>query len=56
MSIHSTTTLTGDSAYRSEIRLPADEPAPSDTAITIDGKWTGSCPQGVVPGDLTKTA
>jgi hypothetical protein len=54
MSVHSTTTLTADSAYHSEIRLHADEPAPSDTAITIDGKWTGSCPLGVVPGDLTQ--
>ena len=54
MSIHSSTTLTGDSVYHSDIHLHADDPAPSDTAVTIDGKWVGPCPQGIVPGDLTQ--
>lgn len=48
---HSDTTFTGDTAYHSEIhtRYQSASGSISDTAIVLDGKWTGPCAEGQTP-------
>jgi len=52
----STTTLTGDTAYRTEARAAFDPPlkgTPRDSVTIIDGKHIGACKEGQQPGDMT---
>lgn len=53
----SVTTFTGDTAYHSEItthheNAGADRP---DSKSTMDGKWVGTCPADMKPGDAVVT-
>jgi len=52
--LHSKITFTGNTAYRAEVRVHSDPPfmGRSDTTTTQIGKWTGSCPPEMKPGDL----
>ena len=52
----SVTTLTGDSAYRTEAHAVFDPPlknTPRDSVTVIDGKHIGACKEGQQPGDMT---
>ena len=49
-------TLTGDTAYRTEVRASFDPPlkgTPRDSVTIIDGKHVGDCKEGQQPGDMT---
>src|ERR1700733_6845410 len=52
-SSRSVTTFTGDTAYRTEI-TSHHENRP-DSTTTMDGKWIGSCPADMKPGDAVVT-
>lgn len=47
-------TLTGDTAYRTEISATYEPPfmGMKDSQTTLDGKFTGACRDGLVPGDF----
>ena len=50
------TTLTGDTAYRTEAHAVFDPPlkgTPRDSVTVIDGKHIGACKEGQQPGDMT---
>ena len=52
----SVTTLSGDSAYRTEAHAVFDPPlknTPRDSVTIIDGKHIGPCKDGQQPGDMT---
>jgi hypothetical protein len=52
----STMTLTGDTAYRTEVDTTFDPPMNGTMAkshMTIDGKYLGACKPGQRPGDVT---
>ena len=52
----SVTTLTGDTAYRTEARAVFDPPlkgTPRDSVTIVDGKHVGPCKEGQQPGDMT---
>jgi hypothetical protein len=52
----SVTTLTGDTAYRTEARAVFDPPlkgTPRDSVTIVDGKHVGACKEGQQPGDMT---
>jgi hypothetical protein len=52
----SVTTLSGDSAYRTEAHAVFDPPlkgTPRDSVTVIDAKHIGACKEGQQPGDLT---
>jgi len=52
----SVTTITGDTAYRTEARAAFDPPlkgTPRDSVTIIDGKHVGACKEGQQPGDMT---
>ena len=56
MQTKSVTTLSGDSAYRTEARAVFDPPlknTPRDSVTVIDGKHVGPCKEGQQPGDMT---
>jgi len=49
-------TLTGDSAYHTEVRASFDPPlkgTPKDSVTVIDGRHVGECKEGQKPGDMT---
>ena len=49
-------TLTGDSAYHTEVRASFDPPlkgTPRDSVTVIDGRHVGDCKEGQQPGDMT---
>lgn len=49
-------TLTGDTAYHTEVRASFDPPlkgTPRDSLTVIDGRHVGDCKQGQQPGDMT---
>ena len=49
-------TLTGDTAYHTEVRASFDPPlkgTPKDSLTIIDGRHVGSCKEGQQPGDMT---
>ncbi len=49
-------TLTGDTAYHTEVRASFDPPlkgTPRDSLTIIDGKHVGACKEGQKPGDMT---
>jgi hypothetical protein len=49
-------TLTGNTAYHTEIRASFDPPlkgTPADSLTIIDGKHVGDCTAGQKPGDMT---
>ena len=49
-------TLSGDSAYHTEVRASFDPPlkgTPKDSVTIIDGKHVGDCKAGQQPGDMT---
>ena len=49
-------TLTGNTAYHTEIRASFDPPlkgTPADSLTVIDGKHVGDCKEGQKPGDMT---
>jgi len=47
-------TLTGDTAYRTEINATYDPPfmGMKDSQTTLDGKYMGACPAGMAAGDF----
>ena len=47
-------TLTGDTAYHTEISASYDPPfmGMKDSKTTLDGKYVGPCTNGLVPGDF----
>jgi hypothetical protein len=47
-------TLTGDTAYRTEINATYDPPfmGMKDSQTTLDGKYLGACPAGMAAGDV----
>ena len=47
-------TLTGDTAYRTEINATYDRPfmGMKDSQTTLDGKYMGACPAGMAAGDF----
>ena len=47
-------TLTGDTAYRTEIAATYEPPfmGMKETKSTIEGKYVGACRDGLAPGDL----
>lgn len=52
----SVTTLSGDTAYRTEAHAVFDPPlkgTPRDSVTIIDGKHVGACKEGQQPGDMT---
>ncbi len=51
---HSVMTLTGDSAYRTEINATYDPPfmGLKESQTILDGKLTGPCRDGMTPGDF----
>lgn len=51
---HSVMTLTGDSAYHTEINATYDPPfmGMKESQTVLDGKLTGPCRDGMVPGDF----
>lgn len=51
---HSTITFSGTTAYRSEARVHSEPPfmGRSDSTIVQEGKWIGTCPADMKPGDL----
>jgi hypothetical protein len=52
----SVTTLTGDTAYRTEAHAVFDPPlkgTPRDSVTIVDGKHVGPCKEGQQPGDMT---
>jgi hypothetical protein len=52
----SVTTLTGDTAYRTEAHAVFDPPlkgTPRDSVTIVDGKHVGACKEGQHPGDMT---
>ena len=56
MRTRSVTTLTGDTAYRTEAHAVFDPPlkgTPRDSVTVIDGKHIGACKEGQQPGDMT---
>ncbi len=56
MQTKSVTTLTGDTAYRTEAHAVFDPPlkgTPRDSVTIIDGKHIGACKEGQQPGDMT---
>ena len=56
MQTSSVTTITGDTAYRTEARAAFDPPlkgTPRDSLTIIDGKHVGACKEGQQPGDMT---
>lgn len=50
----STTTFSGDTAYRTEVRSTFSPPmgGMSDSSSTQEGKHAGACPSGMKPGDI----
>jgi hypothetical protein len=49
-------TLTGDTAYHTEVRASFDPPlkgTPRDSLTIIDGRHVGECKEGQQPGDMT---
>jgi len=57
-STHSVTTMTGDSAYHTDVSVHYDPPlfGKSDSTMTHDAKWTGACPADMRPGDVVVEA
>lgn len=55
MKSKSVTSFTGDSAYRTEVKTTYNPAFMGKTAATtvVEAKWTGPCPAGVKPGDMT---
>ena len=51
---HSTTTFSGDEAYRTETHVRYSPPlyGRTESVMTQDGKWVGPCPAGMEPGDM----
>ena len=52
----SVTTLSGDTAYRTEAHAVFDPPlkgTPRDSVTIVDGKHVGACKEGQQPGDMT---
>jgi hypothetical protein len=50
------TTMTGDTAYRTEAHAVFDPPlkgTPRDSVTIVDGKHIGACKEGQQPGDMT---
>ncbi|MFO1324042.1 MAG: DUF3617 family protein [Burkholderiales bacterium] len=47
-------TLTGDTAYRTEIKATYDPPmmGMKESQTTLEGKYVGPCRDGLVPGDF----
>ena len=54
MTSRSVMTLTGDTAYRTEINATFDPPfmGMKDSQTTLEGKFAGPCKDGMVPGDI----
>jgi hypothetical protein len=54
MKSSSVTTFTGDTGYRTEVKTAYDPPLRGKAASStvVEGKWTGPCPSGMVPGDI----
>ena len=53
---NSVTTLTGDTAYRTEAHAVFDPPlkgTPRDSVTIVDAKHVGPCKEGQSPGDMT---
>jgi len=50
----SVTSMSGDSAYHTDVTIHYDPPmfGKNDVASTQDAKWIGSCPADMKPGDL----
>lgn len=56
MQTKSVTTLTGDTAYRTETRAVFDPPlknTPRDSVTIVDARHVGACKEGQQPGDMT---
>jgi uncharacterized protein DUF3617 len=55
---HGVTTMTGDTAYRTDINLHYDPPmfGKSDSTSTQEAKWIGACPADMKPGDIVVDA
>jgi hypothetical protein len=53
--VQSTTMFTGDTAYRTDIKMHVDagRDLQKETKGTHEGKWTGPCPAGARPGEMT---
>jgi hypothetical protein len=51
---HGVTTMSGDSAYRTDITVHYDPPlfGKSDSAMTHQAKWMGACPADMRAGDV----
>lgn len=47
-------TLVGDTAYKTEINATYEPPfmGMKESQTTLEGKWTGACRDGMVPGDF----
>lgn len=47
-------TLAGDTAYKTEINATYEPPfmGMKESQTTLEGKWTGACRDGLVPGDF----
>jgi hypothetical protein len=54
MKSRSVMTLTGDTAYRTEVKATYDPPfmGMKESTTTVEGRHTGACRDGLVPGDL----
>jgi len=54
MKSRSVMTLTGDTAYRTEVKATYDPPfmGMKESTTTVEGRHTGTCRDGLVPGDL----
>ena len=50
----SVSTFSGDSAYRTEVRVAYDPPhaGQKETVLSLEGKYLGACPAGMMPGDI----
>lgn len=51
---HSIMTLTGDTAYHTEVNATFEPPfmGMKDSKTSVDGKYVGPCKDGLVPGDF----
>jgi hypothetical protein len=51
---HSVMTLTGDTAYRTDVTASYDPPfmGMKESKTTLEGKYVGPCRDGLVPGDF----
>jgi hypothetical protein len=55
MKANSVTTFVSDSAYHTEVHATYDPPfmGKNESNTVVEAKWTGPCPAGMQPGDMT---